>query len=93
MSEEKVHAWITKYALTKGIIEIDGTVERDSPRALAYRFAGSYTNYVHGNQWHRTKVAAEARVAEMVEAKKASLRKQLAKLESFKVKYAKETDR
>lgn len=46
--------WVTKYALTQGIIETEGRVSDDFPDMLD---AKGITNYLHGEgkEWHRTK--------------------------------------
>jgi len=84
-SKETVEAWVTTYALSRGIEHTTGIVTHEiSSTMLAY---GPYA-YAHGKDWHRTKDAALERAEEMRSAKIASLRKQIAKLEAmtFEVK-------
>jgi hypothetical protein len=82
--------WITKYALTTGIFEVDGELfARDT--AVSYRRGTSgysYPEYARGGEWQRTPELAILRANEMRVAKIASLKKQIAKLEkmTFEVK-------
>lgn len=76
--------WLTRTALTQGIIEADG--ELGQGHMEGYLLTGG--RFYWGREWHRTKEAAIARAEEMRAGKIASLRKQIAKLEkltSFKV--------
>lgn len=82
---EKIKAWVTKYALTKGIYIVDAHVCSDT--MIAYgnvRRIGYCSQYAHGNDWHRTLEAALARAEEMRRAKIASLSKSIVKLEKLK---------
>lgn len=81
MEREKIKAWITKYALTKGIELVNGEVcHAVSSGMLSYW--GHAT--AHGDDWHRTPEAALARAEKMRHAKIVSLRKSIAKMESMK---------
>lgn len=80
--------YITKYALTLGIVKIFGE-ECDTPRMIK---CGPGV-YFHGNEWHTTIEAAEARVAAMVQAKLKSLRRQQSALHELLLKGAKLDDR
>jgi hypothetical protein len=76
--------YVTKHALTRGIeeygdAEIDETRAHVDGRELGMHFA----LYFHGNEWHKTKAEAIARANLMRDQKIASLRKQIAKLESL----------
>lgn len=72
--------WITKYALTKGILEKevedcgDGMV-KDSESYLP--------SYYHGTDWHKDKKSAVAKAEEMRIKKISSLEKQIKKLEKM----------
>lgn len=72
-------AFITKYALTSGIKEIEGRISRVSPKM----FVSGYGSY-HANEWHIYRASAIARAEEMRVSKIASLKKQIAKLEKLK---------
>lgn len=84
--EENVTAWITKYALTDGVIKVSGKVNHEiSSRMFTYRLPGDFSDtYVHGNDWHRTEHEALDRAEKMRAKKIASLKKQIAKLEAMK---------
>jgi len=80
-------AWVTKYALTTGILVVDGKVNDSVPSLLSYR-DGGYTVYVHneGKEWHLTPEAALAKAEEMRLKKIAAVKKKLEKLESMTFK-------
>ena len=81
MKHENINAWVTKYALTKGIELVNGDVYHDiNSGILSYKMAYS----VYGNDWHRTPEAALARAEDMRHAKIKSLRKSIAKMEAMK---------
>lgn len=78
MKQEKIKAWVTKYALTSGIMLVDGVVNHGiNSELLKY---GNY-NAVLPPDWHRTKEAALERAEAMRKAKIAALKKSLNKLE------------
>ena len=78
MSNEKITAWVTKYALTTGIEVVEGEVYHDISASTLCYGCGCFA---HGKEWHRTVEAARARAQEMRVAKIASLRKTIARLE------------
>lgn len=77
---EVIKAWITKWALTKGII-LTGRAEVCADINPGMLDAGAL-GYHHGHDWHRTEAAAVKRAEEMRIAKVASLKKQIAKLKA-----------
>ena len=76
--------WITKYALTDGIIEIDAEV------CISTGATGNMINcdrgYFHGEgkEWHKTKESAIEKAEEMRQKKIESLKKQIKKLEEMR---------
>ena len=81
--------WITKYALTEGISVEEGELSETSPSMFCYGDRAGYSQqYAHGEgkDWHRTPEAAEARAEVMRQAKIASVKKSLAKLERMTFK-------
>ena len=79
-------AWITKYALTKGILVIEG----EPSNGATDMFVGSKDNehgfifpYFHGEgkEWHRTPEAAVQRAIKMKADRLHSLHRSIAKLE------------
>ena len=83
IEEKLMKVWITKYALTKGIIETEGEVSDDFPDILD---AKGIVNYLHGEgkEWHMTKESAVQKAEEMRQKKIASLKKQIDKLERMR---------
>lgn len=74
--------WITKYALTSGIIQTEGEVTNSG--ALYVLHTGHLTFYHgEGKEWHRTKEAAVSKAEEMRQKKIESLKKQIRKLEGM----------
>ncbi len=53
--------FVTKYALTKGILEIEGRVSESFPTM----FMGSRTQTFHGKDWHRTREMAIVRAEQL----------------------------
>lgn len=76
--------YITKYALTKGILERDVEVS-GGPTEMVAVTGQNYRETYHGEgrDWHKSLAEANRRVAEMVVAKRRSLAKQLAKLDAI----------
>ncbi len=84
IENQPVKVWITTYALSGGIFEVEGTQSSHYPDLMVYRRAcDPGDHYAHGEdkQWHRTKQSAIVRATEMREKKLRSLQKQIAKLE------------
>lgn len=71
--------WITKYALTTGIRKTEARVSTVSEKMVVV--GGSVCH--HKPDWHKTFQDANERAEEMRTRKIASLRKQIAKLESL----------
>jgi hypothetical protein len=79
--------WITKYALTEGIIEAEGDIYTGIPNSDMFCCSriGFFKDYSspnfhgEGREWHRTEEAAKAKANQMVSAKIGSLKKSLAK--------------
>lgn len=76
-----MRVWITKYALTEGILVFEATQSESSPSMIVLRRGSGYTQeYFHGNDWHPTWEAALERAEKMRAAKLLSLEKQRKKL-------------
>jgi hypothetical protein len=86
--------WITKYALTEGIIEAEGDIYTVLPMnssgipnsdmfccsKIGFFKDYSFPNFHgEGREWHRTEKAAKIKANQMVAAKIGSLKKSLAK--------------
>lgn len=75
--------WITKYALTEGIYETEASDCFDiSPTMISVKEDG-WTKFFHGNECHRTREGAVSRANEMKTKRIASLKRQLAKVETL----------
>ena len=78
--DEKITAWVTKYALTLGIKKVDGIIPHAiSSGMLCY----GDRETAHGNDWHRTEDEAIAKAEQMRVKKIAALEKQIAKLKKL----------
>jgi hypothetical protein len=85
--DQKITAYITKYALSNGkILKIDARLCGDvSNTMIAYRTEGSmFDQYAHGSDWHHALPEAIAKADEMRVKKIASLKKNIAKLENMR---------
>lgn len=82
-----VKLWISKYALTHGLIEVEKTSIEPNDVELCVRIVdkmdGAYDVY-HKNEWHRTKAEAVVRAEQMREKAIASHRKAIDKLEKLR---------
>lgn len=83
MAEEKKKfiAWVTRYALSKGIFSI---VAQDCGSGMIEEVGVRWTTYYRGKDWHRTEEKALARAEEMRVKKIKSLEKQITKLQKMK---------
>lgn len=79
-NELSLTAYITKYAITKGILKVRGSISNYSNM-----FVGSTGGYYHGEgrDWHRTIEGAMERAEEMRGTTIRSLKKKLTKLEKM----------
>jgi len=78
-------AFITKYALTDGILEFEGEIAGDG--MFRYRrSAEHYEEFAHGEgkDWHITRESAVSRALEMRIAKLKSLDKQISRISAIK---------
>jgi hypothetical protein len=79
-----IKVWVVKFALTKGIYEIEANVCDTDPSGNMIAEKGNvYGGYLHGKgrQWCGTREEAVMVAEKMRSAKIASIKKQLAKLE------------
>lgn len=80
-TDEKITVWITKYALTTGISQMEVQTYEDSPNVA--KTLEAYPQYFHGDDWHRDKSSAIAKAESMRVKKISSLKKQIARLENL----------
>lgn len=74
--------FITKYALTKGIIEVEG--ETTSSTTMVRYKSGKYPNqYIHKPFWYENREEAVKHAEELRKRKIASVKSQITKLEKI----------
>jgi hypothetical protein len=77
-------AWITKYALTGGIREVEGEVSTGSDSMLVVHTPGTFhSQYFHGADWHTSRDAAVRQAEKMRQRRIKSLKESLAKMEQL----------
>jgi hypothetical protein len=81
---ETFRAWITKYALTAGIKEIEAEDCFDISATMIKDANAEWLACYHGDDWHRTRESAVVKAEKMRLKKIASLKQQIAKLEGIK---------
>lgn len=74
--------WITKYALSQGIKEIEVEQSKDFPDMVSDKWNASY--HGEGREWHRTFESAKMKAEDMRLNKIVSLNKQIQKYEKMK---------
>lgn len=78
--EQKTTVYITKYALTRGILKSVGKIERDS----GFFYPGDRTcGYATPTQWTASKQEAIKKAEEMRRKKIESLKKQIERIEKL----------
>ncbi len=81
-TKKKIKAYVTKYALTSGILVVEAEHCTDiDPNMIKF----GAMNYAHGKDWHQTLKAALTRAEDMRKRKLTTLRKQVAQLEKLKI--------
>lgn len=80
--------FITKYALTSGIIEMEAEIKDcdwSKKKTSAWgKIEGGYPTGFYNNDFHLTKEEAEVDVKQRIDKKIESLKKQIKKLENLK---------
>ena len=76
--------WITKYALTKGIIEADGELTGSESVSILNRGLSLPTHWFYKGDWHSDKQSAIKKAEEMCQKKIESLKRQIKKLEEMR---------
>lgn len=79
--------WITKYALSSGIMEADAEVcdVGDGRMIRVPKKAGEYAdNYFHKPHWHETREEAVQKAESMRVSKISSMKKSIEKIEKLK---------
>lgn len=74
--------WVTKYALSRGILEQEGEVVHDHPTMFRVRMLDGITVALYSaNEWFKTRAEAVKRVRVLIQAKRQSIGKQLKNLD------------
>ena len=76
--------WITKYALSRGIIEADGEFTGFDSVSILNRDLSLPTHWFYKGDWHSDKESAIKKAEEMRQKKISSLKKQIKKLEEMR---------
>lgn len=77
--------YVTKYAMTAGILKVDGVVGSGETMLVFKRKNSTYREYAHGHDFHGTLEAANLRAEEMRQKRMASVEKSLNKLRKMGV--------
>lgn len=81
MEEKIITAFVTKYALTRGIVEISSRLRVGSDLITTNE---EYPQYLHKGDWFSTEEEAKVDAENRRKKKIASLKKQIEKLEKLK---------
>jgi hypothetical protein len=80
-------AWVTKYALTTGIVAIEGEVYENRPRQLLrIKKSGGPPEFYHKPYWHEHRADALRHAEELRRKKIAALEKQIDRLLKLRFK-------
>ena len=85
--EETITAWVTKYALTEGVVKVLGKVNSEYSKMLNF----GWSFYANNQEWFRCEQDALDRAATMRANKIKSLEKQLAKMRVLKIQVVDKT--
>ena len=77
--------YVTKYALSKGILIVDAEVSDDFPNVASIKVGLGGSNHFYGNEWHTSPEGALIQAEKMLVAKIASVRRKLHKLEKMTI--------
>ena len=91
MSEQKIEVWITKYALTKGILHVKYAINCELPDGrcrgmISVQGLGYFHNRTFIKTWFLKEEQALEEARRLKDAKIESLKKQIAKLEKLTIK-------
>jgi hypothetical protein len=79
--DEIISVWVSKYALSKGILHMKAERSRRFPSLVVNPENRLQTFHEEGREWHLSEADAQTRADAMRQAKIVSLRKQIARLE------------
>ena len=76
--------WVTKYALTKGIFQVEAELVKSSDVTIRANKPSGITSYYHKNEWYPTKQEAVSRAKEMQKKMLINLQERIKKIEALK---------
>lgn len=79
---EKMKVWITKWALTSGVFQVDAEVEENGG-VFFKRPKDSCMNYASHDHAHLSQESADRKVLQMIAAKRKSIAEELVKLDKL----------
>lgn len=82
--------YVSKYALTRGIIVVSGEVVSETSETM-FKANAQFPTYYHKPDWHLTMTAAANQALLMVQRKRVSIKKALLKLAELEIKLRGET--
>lgn len=80
----KVTIYITKYALTKGIVKAEAELLSDN-MAKWIKKGNPYSSYLHGDDFHTSLSEAIKKASDMAVRKRKSLEKQIEKISKIDI--------
>lgn len=91
---ERFIAYITKYALTRGIMEVEVElcldIDPGGGMISTLNESGMHESF-HGRDWHRTLAGAQARYLKLIAAKRKSLTRAIEKLARLEAQIRKDS--
>lgn len=82
----KIRVWITKYALTDGVREVEAEVTNIDDMIIAGFWDYRQDFWGEGKEWHRTLEGAQQKALQMKNAKLDSLARQMDKLAGLQIR-------
>jgi hypothetical protein len=90
MNEKKIKVWNTKWALTQGVLEVEGyDLTKGMFEVLGDGTLSHMNYYLHGEgrDWHRTEYDALDYAAKLADKKIAALKNQIKKIEMNQARF------
>lgn len=80
-TNQTVRVFVTKYALTDGILEYDADIVDKFNKPMARAKHNGFEKFFHGDEFHMTREAAIEKAKKMQKAKIESLKKSIKKIQ------------
>lgn len=81
-----IKAWISKYALTQGVYEIEGYTSETYPTHFSVDRPGFTTQYFRKGEWHLTEFDAYVRVLQMITSRRKSIDNEIKRLDALETR-------